>query len=335
VSPEDQTEADTEEAAKDKELLSEIKEEPSDTVLPEGLAGGALYFGKYAVKAAESGLLEETENETETEQESMTGGPLTVLLRDYIGPREASGQHWAVSYEDLESGKVYGYHDADIMQSASVVKVFIMGAVYQYICYPDQEGPAVPYRESYEGQLRDLISSMITISDNGAANSLIEILGQGDFQKGVQLIGQFCERYGYTGTSIGRRFLESNPSGDNYTSAHDCRKILSDICSGRLVNEEASAKMLEFLKNQTRRGKIPAGLPQGYSCANKTGEMPEGYGLGCIENDMAVVWPPQGMGEGYILVILSDHLGGDNGGAISAFVNMSAETARWYAAEHN
>ena len=221
------------------------------------------------------------------------------------------------------------------MQSASVVKVFIMGAVYQYICYPDAESPEIPYQEAYEGQLRDLIGNMITVSDNNAANALVEILGQGDYQRGAEIVGEFCKRYGYTATSIGRRFLESNPSGDNYTSASDCRKILSDICAGRLVNGEASAKMLAFLKNQTRKGKIPAGLPQGYSSANKTGEMPEGYGLGCIENDMAVVFPPEGMGKGYILVILSDHLGGDNYGAAAAFVNMSSETAGWYAAEHN
>ena len=70
------------------------------------------------------------------------------------------------------------------MQSASVVKVFIMGAVYQYICYPDAESPEIPYQEAYEGQLRDLIGNMITVSDNNAANALVEILGQGDYQRG-------------------------------------------------------------------------------------------------------------------------------------------------------
>ena len=311
------------------------KEENSDTVLPLGVAGGALIFGENAAQAVGNALSEETESEMEAETETLSGGPLTVLLENYIRPREASGQHWAVSFEDLESGKIYGYCDSDIMQSASVVKVFIMGAVYQYICYPDAESPEIPYQEAYEGQLRDLIGNMITVSDNNAANALVEILGQGDYQRGAEIVGEFCKRYGYTATSIGRRFLESNPSGDNYTSASDCRKILSDICAGRLVNGEASAKMLAFLKNQTRKGKIPAGLPQGYSSANKTGEMPEGYGLGCIENDMAVVFPPEGMGKGYILVILSDHLGGDNYGAAAAFVNMSSETAGWYASEHN
>ena len=158
------------------------KEENSDTVLPLGVAGGALIFGENAAQAVGNALSEETESEMEAETETLSGGPLTVLLENYIRPREASGQHWAVSFEDLESGKIYGYCDSDIMQSASVVKVFIMGAVYQYICYPDAESPEIPYQEAYEGQLRDLIGNMITVSDNNAANALVEILGQGDYQ---------------------------------------------------------------------------------------------------------------------------------------------------------
>lgn len=189
------------------------KEENSDTVLPLGVAGGALIFGENAAQAVGNALSEETESEMEAETETLSGGPLTVLLENYIRPREASGQHWAVSFEDLESGKIYGYCDSDIMQSASVVKVFIMGAVYQYICYPDAESPEIPYQEAYEGQLRDLIGNMITVSDNNAANALVEILGQGDYQRGAEIVGEFCKRYGYTATSIGRRFLESNPSG--------------------------------------------------------------------------------------------------------------------------
>jgi beta-lactamase class A len=106
-------------------------------------------------------------------------------------------------------------------------------------------------------------------------------------------------------------------------------KILSDIYNGKLVNEEASGKMLDILKGQTVKHKIPAGLPSGYISANKTGEMPEGYGLGCIENDTAIIWPP--VGDPYILVVLSNDLGGRNDEAqeiirqISSFVATQLE----------
>ena len=112
--------------------------------------------------------------------------------------------------------------------------------------------------------------------------------------------------------------MESNPTGDNYTSVSDCRKILSDIYYGKCVNKEASEKMLGLLKGQKMRNKIPAGLPAGFSCANKTGEMPEGYGLGCIENDLAIVFGPEG---DYVLCVLSNNLGGDN---VAAQQNIAA-----------
>ena len=62
----------------------------------------------------------------------------------------------------------------------------------------------------------------------------------------------------------------------------------------------------------------------------KEGEMPEGYNLGCIENDVAIVFPPEGKGEGYILTILSNELAGRNNEAITEFSKMSSMVAQWY-----
>ena len=303
---------------------------------------------EFIVPAGEAVLQTEDETEpyfivpdtemTEEEEEVQTetdNGPLNTVLNDIVYARTAIGEHWSIGYEDLETGEIYGYQDRDVMQSASVVKLFIMGAVYRYMCYPPDGEDPIDFYEEYDGHLRDTISSMITVSDNDAANLLIERLGGGDFRKGAELIGQFCQENGYTGTSIGRRFLDPAPAGDNYTPAADTRKFLSDLYHGRLVNEEASAKMLQFVKDQTRRNKIPAGLPEGFACGNKTGEMPEGYNLGCIENDAAIVFAPEGMGEGYVLTVLSNDLGGRNAEAIQAIVQISSQTAAWYAEQHS
>lgn len=295
--------------------------------------GSAAKPGRGMSAETESEMKPETEAETESETEA-SGGPVDEVVSEFIKSREAMGEHWSIAYEDLETGEKYGYHDEDIMQSASVVKLFIMGAVYQYMCYPKEGEEAIPFHEEYDGQLRDTIVSMITVSDNDCANLLIERLGEGDFQKGAQLIGEFCKENGYTGTSIGRRFLEQNPTGDNYTTAADTRKFLSDLYHKTLVSEEASTKMLDIVKQQTRKNKIPSGLPSGFTSGNKTGEMPEGYGLGCIENDSAIVFPPEGMGEGYILTVMSNDLGGRNSEAIGLIVQISSEIAQWYIDQH-
>lgn len=235
--------------------------------------------------------------------------PLMEIADQYLALREAEGEKWAVCVENLENNENFGYNSSEKMQSASVIKVFIMGAVYDRMCYPSSPKRLIPADEAYDGELRYLLEQMITVSDNDAANQLITKLGEGDFQAGAQVVNQFCKENGYTSTSIGRKFLESNPTGDNYTSAKDCTKLLADIYNGTCVGKEASGKMLDILKQQTNTSKIPSGLPSGITTANKTGEMPEGYGLGCIENDMAIVFTERG---DYVLTVLSNELGGRN-----------------------
>ena len=172
-------------------------------------------------------------------------------------------------------------------------------------------------------KLRALLEKMITVSDNDAANRLISILGSGDSKKGMEVINDFCKKHGYEQTHVGRMFLESNPADDNYTSSGDCSAFLRDIYKGELVCEEASGKMLDILKGQTVRYKIPAGLPAEYSSANKTGEMPLGYGLGCIENDIAIVFTMKG---DYVLCVLSNELNGKNDEA-QAFIRRISTAA--------
>ena len=271
--------------------------------------------------------------ETETESDitdSGAEGPAAIALSSYIAPLEAAGQHWSMSYENLSTGDTYAYQEDDQMQAASVIKLFIMATAYRYMCYPESEEDHIAFGESYEGELRETLESMIQVSDNDAANLLVERLGEGDFDTGAKIVNDYCIELGCTATSIGRRFLEENPTGDNYTSAADVRRLLSMIYHGTLINEEASGKMLDILKGQTRTEKIPAGLPEGFTCANKTGEIAEGYGLGCIENDAAICMAPEGEGEGFILVVMSNDLSGTNETARQAITQIASLSADWY-----
>ena len=275
----------------------------------------------------------ETEPPKGNGEESIPGVPkmpdneaMEQMCNQFILPRVRAGETWAVCLEDLEEGTVLQFNEEAEVLSASVIKVFIMATVYDRVCYPKDEASRVTYNESYDGELRSLLNAMITVSDNDAANSCIAICGGGDFEKGKEAINAFCEENGYTGVHVGRRFLDSNPTDDNYITAKACRMILSDIYHGRCVNEEASAKMLEILKGQQLRNKIPSGLPQGFTSANKTGEMPLGYNLGCIENDIAIVFSPE---KDYVLVALSSDLEGKNDEAISLIGQISS-----YAAAH-
>lgn len=239
------------------------------------------------------------------EEQSAVDTCMEILGESFLYPAVDQGEQWAVSLLDLDTYAESDIHGDVRMESASVIKVFLMAAIYDRVCYPSSEERYIPFPESYEGELKQLITDMITVSDNEAANTLLKGLGQGDARAGMDVVNQFCRENGYTGTSFGRMFLEENPAGDNYTTANDCRELLESIYRGTCVGQEASAKMYEYLKQQTRLWKIPAGLDGlDVRTANKTGELAGEYGS-YVENDIAVVESEKG---NYVLCILSGAL---------------------------
>ena len=281
-------------------------------LMVEGIADGIdLYFEKKDMKKkVVSGEATEKMNTL-----------LEIIGEGFVYPAEAQKEQWSVSVLDLKTG-AEGDLNGDVkMASASVMKVFLMATIYDRVCYPASEERHISFEESYDGELKQLITDMITVSDNTAANTLLERLGNGDATAGMAVVNEFCQENGYAQTSFGRKFLEAPTTGDNWTSANDCRNLLASIWQGTCVNAEASGKMLEYLKNQTRTGKIPAGIsdPDAIT-ANKTGELAGDYGQ-YVENDIAVV---EHGDHAYILCVLSEDLQ-DNGTAISRIQELSAQ----------
>ena len=84
----------------------------------------------------------------------------------------------------------------------------------------------------------------------------------------------------------------------NMTSVEDCGLLLEKIIRGQCVSEEASAEMLELLKNQQCTWKIPEGVPEGIVTANKTGETDQS------QHDIAIVY---GDKTTYILCVMSEN----------------------------
>ena len=151
---------------------------------------------------------------------------MDTLVTQIQSQLPGSNGSWSVYICDLSGGSEATINDTP-MQAASLIKLFIMGAVYEnYDSLSQQYGSAT---------LDSYLTPMITVSDNDAANSLVSCLGSGDSTAGMQKVNSFCQSHGYTNTSMGRLLLASNEFGDNYTSAYDCGKFLKEIyqiCSG-------------------------------------------------------------------------------------------------------
>ena len=222
---------------------------------------------------------------------------MDTLVTQVQSQLPGSNGSWSVYICDLSGGSEATINDSP-MQAASLIKLFIMGAVYEnYDSLSQQYGSAT---------LDSYLTPMITVSDNDAANSLVSCLGSGDSTTGMQKVNSFCQSHGYTNTSMGRLLLASNEFGDNYTSAYDCGKFLKEIyqiCSGTTQTPSLlhAEEMYSLLKQQQRTNKIPAALPEGVSVANKTGELSD------VENDAGILYNAQG-GNDLVIVFLSQNL---------------------------
>ena len=254
------------------------------TKMVSGIVDGInAYFG-YDPDASSA---EEESTQAQTEADTAEADALASKIRDVISTSSGGGTT-SVCAEKIGTAALAVVGDG-AMQAASLIKLYIAGAVYENYSLVESQ-------ESYAGETTALLTNMITVSDNDAANTLTTRLGSGSSSAGRQVVNSFCAENGYSDTSMGRMLLEKNPKGDNYTSVTDCAAFLFDIYSGNLTG---SQDILAFLKGQQRRSKIPAGVPSGVTVANKTGELSD------VENDAAIVFSP---GGDYILVVMSQNL---------------------------
>ena len=225
----------------------------------------------------EEGTLSPSSNTTFTDN---TDSSMDALLNQVQTLLPQDNGTWSVDVCNLLKDSDGTVNDTP-MQAASLIKLYIMGAVYENYDSLAQSHSA--------DTLDSNISAMITVSDNDAANTLVNWLGNGDDAAGMSVVNQFCQAHGFTSTQMNRLLLASSENGDNYTSAKDCGTFLKEIyqivngtiSDSTLPNAEA---MYYQLKMQQRKNKIPAQMPDGVHTANKTGE------LNTVENDAAIIF---------------------------------------------
>ena len=197
---------------------------------------------------------------------------------------------WSVYVCDLVNNTEGAIQDAR-MQAASLIKLYIMGAVYE-----NYDSIIAQYGQS---SVDSNLYSMITVSDNDAANTLVSYLGGGDSSAGMTVVNDFCSEKGYSSTHMGRLLLASNQYDDNYTSVSDCGHFLKEVYEGSKESDVHAQAEFDLLAAQTRRNKIPAQMPAGVSIANKTGELSD------VENDAGIIYNSS---NDLIIVFMSENV---------------------------
>lgn len=245
---------------------------------------------KKAVQKEEPAISEDAGEgeEEQMPQEQLVLEELNLQLQEPIRQMEAQNAAVSVYAEHLPT-ETYTSVQSRQMQAASLIKLYIAGCVYEQM-------EEMKKQESYEGETEELLKIMISASDNDAANTLTTRLGHGDAAAGRAEVNLFCQVHGYTDTYMGRMMLEFDSEEDNYTSVNDCGHFLKAIYHQQMSGSE---NILTYMKQQERRSKLPAGLPENVMTANKTGELPD------MENDVAIVYTDQG---DYIVCVMMSQL---------------------------
>ena len=220
--------------------------------------------------------------------------PLTIVTLEQrlIHLTENYSGEWSIYVKNLRTHDQILINDQP-MKSASVMKLFIMGTVYEAI----EEGTLTPTQE-----VDDLIHNMITYSSNSDSNQLLYLLGNGSYADGIARVNRYIqsqrfagETHEYNGFSDPATYTD--PESFNQVSAKDCGRLLERIYRRTFGSRAVCNEVEEMMLNQDTRYKIPSGLPEETLVGNKTGEMDT------AENDVAIVY---GDKSDYILCVLSN-----------------------------
>lgn len=214
------------------------------------------------------------------------------------------GGSCSVYLKNLSTGEVITFSDGK-QKAASIIKLFIAGAVYNH----SKEFSDLGYTEE---MIELLVEKMISESDNDAANELVMMLGSYDAEIGMQIVNSYIESFGYENTRQRRLMLDFDSTEENYVDACEVGDYLEKLYHNEV---EGSDKIISYMKRQKYTEKIPSVLPEEVLVANKTGDL-----VG-TENDAAIVY---GKKSDYVICIFIDELYNPEL-SINTFKRISAE----------
>lgn len=271
-------------------------------------------------------------NEIPTKQAAAQQDLLWQRLDDRITriTRELNGVA-GVTIVDLVDRRQLSINADHVSASASTIKLAILAELYRQ----SQQGGPAKLTDSYVvnasdlvpdsyilGGLtpgvtrltnRDLATMMIAVSDNSAANILMDRVG-------IENVNKMLRSLGINHTSLRRKMMDSRAAQEgreNITTPRDLALLLQAVYSGKLLNpamKEDFFKMLSTPKDSW----IPRRISESVTIANKPGS------LDGIRNDAGIVFL---QGHPFIVSVMTSYLHKDVDGehAISEIARAAFE----------
>lgn len=219
--------------------------------------------------------------------------------------------NWGILIKNMKTGASLSLAPDRIFPSASMIKVPIMFEIMRQaaagtlslddtlvVSGKNRVGGAGilhELRPDITMTIRELVTLMIIISDNTATNLLIDLVG-------MEAVNRTSANLGLRSTVLRRHMMDFSAAQDgneNETTAADMALIFEVIYQGRGLPQNYADLMLNILKRQQVRDKLPFYLPEKLAIANKTGT------LSGIEHDAGILYLP---GAPYIISIMTGNL---------------------------
>jgi beta-lactamase class A len=219
-----------------------------------------------------------------------------------------------ISYyiEDLQTGRTIVWNENQPLPAASVIKLPIAVSVFEQELAgrleldaevvlkatdkADGSGVLKRTRSGTKLTVASLLELMLQRSDNTATNMLTDLLG-------LEQINEVCRRQGLTATSMPRYIMDLEARDnkvENYTSATDMAHLLKALYERRILDGPSSTQLLDILKGQRVRDRLPRYLPRGVVVAHKTGLMKDAC------HDVGILY---GRNHDYVIAVLTTEFG--------------------------
>jgi beta-lactamase class A len=222
-----------------------------------------------------------------------------------------------VAIEDLTSGQTFLLHQDEIFPQASTIKITVLAELYHQAqqsesgatgkarltdMYTVQTQDLVQDSDIMGGLTpsvtrltnRDLATMMVAVSDNSAANVLIDRVG-------MKNVNALLDSLGLTHTRLQRKMMDLKAAGEgreNLSTPREMMILLEDIYRGKVLNENSTRDFWKMLSTH-KQSTIARDLPDGVQIADKPGEL-EG-----VRNDCGVVFVPD---RPYIICVMTSYL---------------------------
>lgn len=203
----------------------------------------------------------------------------------------------SLAVESLSDSTVaFQYRADDRTPSASVIKLPVlveaMEAVGDGRINPDEiyillesdkvggSGVLQTYPHRSRIAYRDLISLMMTHSDNTATNVLIRELG-------MKAVNERLRKLGATQSQLNRMMMDTaavRRGIENYVTAQEMNTLLKKIYRYEVADKASCDQMLDILKRNEDTLTIPRLLPKPVAVAHKTGT------LAYVRGDVGIVY---------------------------------------------